>query len=538
MIFERMNFIIILTYISIPQVIYSFILPTTTGHHHHNNIHYDTPSCRATKFHHGLISNDIHNSNHTHVPQYTMNDDKENNDDETSSSSSSSSSSLTTTKAKTTTTTTTTGQSLSSYQSAIAVLQQFHSEHGHLAIPHSYIVPSTSTYPREFHNKKLASIVYNMKWWSHHVSKKPERVYELNQLEFVWERLQTNWNLVLEALVVYKSIYGHVRVPTSFVVPIPSKGSGAKEQKDDKEQIEQNGIDDSYLESNHVWPKSTWGIPLGNCVHRIRTRGDFLRGEDTVFSRRRQLDSLGFVWDVGESAFETFYHALKLYKNIEVGQDDTYRENGGGSTSTSSASTSKRRRILKVKSSFVVPSGEYISKKVNSSIQVMKNPWPKELWGYPLGAKCTAVRQKELYIKNQPARQKRLQDLGFQKHGNATLGWLEVMHAAAIYSRMHGRVLDVPINFVVPHPPKSSAAVYGPCLKDMVLDGEWPWPESLCGLPLGQRLKDVRLKGRYLNNPKYADARRQQLNALGFVWNPKRGRRKRSLGGQSMLEVI
>ena len=411
-----------------------------------------------------------------------------------------------------------------SYNSTIAALQQFHSEHGHLAIPHSYIVPETSAYPSEFHNKKLASIVYNMKWWSYHVSKKPERVYELNQLGFVWERLQTNWNLVLEALVVYKSIYGHVRVPSLFVVPIPP----TNEEKEE-------GVE--YQITSHVWPKSTWGIPLGNCVHRIRTRGDFLRGEDTVFSRRRQLDALGFVWDVGELAFEKFYHALKLYKDLEVEQVDTDNEIGRDSASSAS-NGHKRRRVLKVKSSFVVPSGEYISKKVNSSIQSIKNPWPKELWGYPLGAKCTAVRQKELYIKNQPARQKRLQDLGFQKHGNAALGWLEVMHAAAIYSRMHGRVLDVPINFVVPHPPKSSAAVYGPCLKDMVLDGEWPWPENLYGLPLGQRLKDVRLKGRYLSNPKYKDARRQQLDALGFVWNPKRGRRKRSLGGQSMLEVV
>jgi hypothetical protein len=373
-----------------------------------------------------------------------------------------------------------------------------------------------------------------MKWWSHHVSKQPERVYELNQLGFVWERLQTNWNLVLEALVVYKDIYGHVRVPTSFVVPIPQKG------EEEYTKLEEGEVQ-CQERSRHVWPKSTWGIPLGNCVHRIRTRGDFLRGEDTVFSRRRQLDALGFVWDVGELAFEKFYHALTLYKDLEVEQVDVNYEISGGSTSSSSVSSvsgGKRRRILKVKSSFVVPSGEYVSKKVNSSIQSMKNPWPKELWGYPLGAKCTAVRQKELYIKNQPARQKRLQDLGFQRHGNAALGWFEVMHAAAIYSRMHGRVLDVPINFVVPHPPESSAAVYGPCLRDMVLDGEWPWPENLCGLPLGQRLKDVRLKGRYLKNPKYAEARRQQLDALGFVWNPKRGRRKRSLGGQSMLEVI
>ena len=48
--------------------------------------------------------------------------------------------------------------------------------------------------------------------------------------------------------------------------------------------------------------------------------------------------------------------------------------------------------------------------------------------------------------------------------------------------------------------------------------------ECLWGVPLGQRLRDIRVKGNYLKG-KNSDARRQQLDALGFNWEPKRGRR-------------
>ena len=48
------------------------------------------------------------------------------------------------------------------------------------------------------------------------------------------------------------------------------------------------------------------------------------------------------------------------------------------------------------------------------------------------------MRQKELYVKNNPRRQQKLEELGFYwRAGNASLGWLKVCHAAAIYSRLH-----------------------------------------------------------------------------------------------------
>ena len=47
--------------------------------------------------------------------------------------------------------------------------------------------------------------------------------------------------------------------------------------------------------------------------------------------------------------------------------------------------------------------------------------------------------------------------------------------------------------------------------------------EYLWGFPLGQRLRDIRVKGYYMKG-KNTGARRRQLDALGFNWEPKRGR--------------
>eukprot|EP00804_Cyclotella_cryptica_P005692 CCRYP_000060-RB/>CCRYP_000060-RB protein AED:0.03 eAED:0.03 QI:664/1/1/1/0.5/0.66/3/167/333 len=318
-------------------------------------------------------------------------------------------------------------------------------------------------YPSEWHGVKLARHIYNMKWWQRHIAKHSDRVAQLNKLDFIWGRLQPQWNIFMESMTNYYSLHGDARVPLSFVVP-----------------------------SEDPWPKSCWGFPLGNVAYRIRSRNDFLGRYDDV-NRRAQLDGLGFVWDFSEHNFLKFFRALKHYVRLEQG--------------IVLQSTSSRERTIRVPYKFVVPAGH-------------ENGWPCDLWGYPLGSKCMAVRQKELYIKNHPDRKSRLEDIGFRFSGNASLGWLDVVHAAAIYSQMHGRILDVPCNFVVPTPPEG-----------IMFDASdaWPWPEHLSGLKLGQRLKDVRLKGSYLKG-RDAPTRKAQLDALGFVWNPTRGRRRRGLG--------
>ena len=72
------------------------------------------------------------------------------------------------------------------------------------------------------------------------MKEKPARVAELNELGFVWERLQPEWNLILEALMTYSELHGDMLVPAKFVVPT----------------------------ADEKWSKACWGMPLGNCVHR------------------------------------------------------------------------------------------------------------------------------------------------------------------------------------------------------------------------------------------------------------------------------
>jgi len=173
----------------------------------------------------------------------------------------------------------------------------------------------------------------------------------------------------------------------------------------------------------------------------------------------------------------------------------------------------RQQSTVRIPSKFVVP---------------QKKGWPEELWDYPLGARSLAVRQKQLYVKGRPDRQRALEEVGFMlQGGNAKLGWLAVVQAAAIYSQMHNKVLNVPLNFVVPGPPLDA---------DDLCYETWPWPRRLWGLKLGQRLKDVRQKNAYLKGSD-AGIRRAQLNQLGFVWAPKRGRRKRFVGATEDFEL-
>ena len=227
--------------------------------------------------------------------------------------------------------------------------------------------------------------------------------------------------------MTYKSLNGDLLVPSTFVIP--------------------------YNDDN--WPVACWGIALGNSVYKIRNRGDHLGSRNpNGASRRQQLDALGFVWDVEELRFSKFSSALELFGKIEQSDYET-------------KSQSAHTGALKVPSQFVVPE---------------TRQWPNEFWGYRLGERCTEVRQKQLYIKNQPHRIKILADLGFYVKGgsNSNLRWLEVVHAAAVYSQMNDNKLDVPSNFVVPAPPHrvtSSSMNEDPSSTDLMgSDDAWPWP--------------------------------------------------------------
>uniref|UniRef100_A0A7S1VM55 Helicase-associated domain-containing protein n=1 Tax=Grammatophora oceanica TaxID=210454 RepID=A0A7S1VM55_9STRA len=357
------------------------------------------------------------------------------------------------------------------YDSAIQALRVYHEIHGDLVIPRRFFVPlDAQAYPKEWRGLDLASTVYSMKWWIQHVKEQRDRVTELNELGFVWGRIQPEWNLIMESLVTYSLLYKDLLVPTNFIVP----------------------------HGDNAWPKATWGIKLGRSVHRMRTRNDFLKGQKGA-SRRAQLDGLDFVWDLNEHVFRKFCRALETYGRIQ-------RERGGNSNKMMDQPSRRRSKLpgnqktLSIAGDFVVPA---------------TSGWPEELHGYRLGEKACAVRRMGLYIKDKPERRKILENLGFPFNTNAALGWFAVVHAAALYSQLHGRNLDVPFKYRIPAPTEDG---YESNIE------AWPWPEYLWGFPLGQRLKDIRVKGAYLHGDS-AELRRSQLDALGFNWKPRRGRR-------------
>jgi hypothetical protein len=285
-------------------------------------------------------------------------------------------------------------------------------------------------------------------------------------------------------LIVYRGMYGDLLVPSNFAVPC----------------------------NDPNWPKPCWGIALGRAVFKIRNRSDHLRDVNTAWKRREQLDRIGFVWDMQELRFNKFCNVLKLFAQIE--------QNDGMSLEQQlqqHAFVSPQLFALKVPTKFVVP---------------RSSRWPNEYWGYRLGERCTQVRQKQLYVKGQPSRFNILAELGFYvSAGSDCLKWLKVVHAAALYSQMNNKCLDVPTKFVVPAPRQVSTERNASddriprkgesCIVES--DDAWPWPEYLWGYPLGLHLRDIRVKGYFLRGEQ-AVIRRGQLDALGLNWEPRRGR--------------
>jgi hypothetical protein len=176
-----------------------------------------------------------------------------------------------------------------------------------------------------------------------------------------------------------------------------------------------------------------------------------------------QLDALGFEFQASERSWRRLIAALEQHK-LQTGH-------------------------LLVPKGFVVPS--------NGTAAAA---WPEELRGMQLGATVANVRQKRLYLGENPARERQLAELGFV-FDVVDYRFEVIMAALAVFKQLNGHA-DVRQSFVVPDEP--------------------PWPRECVGLPLGRRLTQIRTRGDMV---KASSERRGRLSAIGFSWTPKRGRR-------------
>lgn len=129
-----------------------------------------------------------------------------------------------------------------------------------LCIPSTFVIPNDNIdddnkiWPNELLGLKLGLLVQSMRNENKFVFGHQDRIDMLNKLNFPWEDLSSRsayskqrFELIYEAMIVYKNIYNDLFVPQLFVVPKESP-----------------------------WPESTWGLKLGSRVNAIRSHGTFI----------------------------------------------------------------------------------------------------------------------------------------------------------------------------------------------------------------------------------------------------------------------
>ncbi|EQC26562.1 hypothetical protein SDRG_15592 [Saprolegnia diclina VS20] len=135
------------------------------------------------------------------------------------------------------------------------------------------------------------------------------------------------------------------------------------------------------------------------------------------------------------------------------------------------------RGDLLVAYSFKVPSDAHI--------------WPPETWNLKLGHAVHNIRQNADEMA--PERKAQLMELGFV-WDYLELSWEAKVTALRAYKTIHGH-LNVPYGFIVP---KHGA----------------DWPKDAGGMKLGHAVHNIRQ-----NTKELSQARKDQLNAIGFVWH-------------------
>ncbi|RHZ38731.1 hypothetical protein DYB26_013531 [Aphanomyces astaci] len=158
--------------------------------------------------------------------------------------------------------------------------QQRHTKFVYL--PGRFRVPDQAPWPLHLHKVKPldVSLFRRAKIQG---SLEPSIVQALDAMHFVWNGLEHQWSLNMEALGIYKAQYQDLLIPVHFVVP----------QEDPQ------------------WPVYLWGKKLGMVVHNLRGREAKLTPE-----RRQALNAMEFEWDANQAQWQLNLAALKTFKQV------------------------------------------------------------------------------------------------------------------------------------------------------------------------------------------------------------------------------
>ena len=214
------------------------------------------------------------------------------------------------------------------WQQGIRKLEEYRSEHGDLLVPHLHVTSD---------DVPLGIWVSSRR--SHRDNLSKEKIKQLDDMGFVWDVEEHKWQQGIRKLEEYRSEKGDLLVPHSHVTsddfPLGNWVSSRRSRRDNlsKEKIKQ--LDDMgfvWDVEEHKWqqgirkleeyrsekgdllvPQShvtSDDFPLGNWVSSRRSRRDNLSKE-----KIKQLDDMGFVWDVEEHKWQQGIRKLEEYRS-------------------------------------------------------------------------------------------------------------------------------------------------------------------------------------------------------------------------------
>jgi len=153
---------------------------------------------------------------------------------------------------------------------ALEAIKIFISMHGSfMYMPYDYIIPMNDPqWPKHLWGLKLALLRANIRRHKTLVNIKDD-ILKIDPTFYNLINIRDRYLIFVEAIQSYKKLYGHIRVPSKFVIPLTN---------------------DSDL-SKHQWPKRSLGLRLGSQLSNVKYRGTYSQVE----GQKAELESLGIA---------------------------------------------------------------------------------------------------------------------------------------------------------------------------------------------------------------------------------------------------
>jgi superfamily II DNA or RNA helicase len=206
-------------------------------------------------------------------------------------------------------------------------LKSFHKREGHCRVPQGYKESGFSLFIWVCSQRTKKAVLST------------ERIRRLDELGFVWDMLEFNWNEGFRYLKSFHEREGHCRVLSGYKENGFNLGEWTSRQRRGKEVLSADRFE-RLNELGFVWDvlETAWEkgfsslknfyereghcrvlsgykeneFNLGNWVSNQRSKKQGLSAE-----RLKRLNELGFVWDTNETAWEEGFSSLKLFRERE-----------------------------------------------------------------------------------------------------------------------------------------------------------------------------------------------------------------------------